>query len=72
MGDFNIDLLKSESCDYSNRFLEILLTSLYIPVVLRPTIIAQHTENALIDNISTNDISESDVKLYIVSSTNSF
>ena len=37
MGDFNIDLLKSESCDYSNRFLETLLTSSYIPLVLRPT-----------------------------------
>jgi exonuclease III len=38
MGDFNIDLLKSESCDYTNRFLEILSTSSYIPLVLRPTI----------------------------------
>ena len=30
MGDFNIDLLKSESCDYTNRFLEVLFTSSYI------------------------------------------
>ena len=55
MGDFNIDLLKSESCDYSNRFLEILLSSSYIPLVLRPTRITQHTAT-LIDNIFTNDI----------------
>ena len=55
MGDFNIDLLKSESCDYTNRFLEILSTSSYIPLVLRPTRITQHTA-ALIDNIFTNDI----------------
>ena len=54
MGDFNIDLLKSESCDYSNRFLETLLTSSYIPLVLRPTRITQHTAT-LIDNIFTND-----------------
>jgi ASC-1-like (ASCH) protein len=55
MGDFNIDLLKSESCDYSIRFLEQLYTSSYIPLVLRPTRITQHTAT-LIDNIFTNDI----------------
>ena len=55
MGDFNIDLLKSETCDYSNRFLEILLSSSYIPLVIRPTRITQHTAT-LIDNIFTNDI----------------
>ena len=54
MGDFNIDLLKSESCDYSIRFLEQLFTSSYIPLVLRPTRITQHTAT-LIDNIFTND-----------------
>ena len=27
MGDFNIDLLKSESCDYANRFTEKLFTT---------------------------------------------
>jgi endonuclease/exonuclease/phosphatase family metal-dependent hydrolase len=55
MGDFNIDLLKSESCDYSIRFLEQLYTSSYIPLVLRPTRITQHTAT-LIDNIFTNEI----------------
>jgi hypothetical protein len=30
MGNFNIDLLKSESCDYTNKFLELLFTSSYI------------------------------------------
>ena len=33
MGDFNIDLLKSESCDYTIRFLEQLFTSSYVPLV---------------------------------------
>ena len=55
MGDLNIDLLKSESCDYTRRFLEILFTSSYVPLVLRPTRITQHTAT-LIDNIFTNDI----------------
>ena len=43
MGDFNIDLLKSESCDYTNRFLEQLFTSSYMPLILRPTRITHHT-----------------------------
>ena len=29
MGDFNIDLLKTDSCDFSNRFSEQLFTSSY-------------------------------------------
>ena len=37
MGDFNIDLLKSESCDYTNRFLEQMFTSSFFPLILRPT-----------------------------------
>ena len=55
MGDFNIDLLKSESCDYTNRFLEQLFTSSYMPLILRPTLITEHTAT-IIDNIFTNDI----------------
>ena len=55
MGDFNIDLLKSESCDYTKRFLEQLYASSYIPLILQPTRITQHTAT-LIDNIFTNDI----------------
>jgi exonuclease III len=55
MGDFNIDLLKSESCDYTNRFLEQMFTSSFFPLILRPTRITQHTA-ILIDNIFTNDI----------------
>lgn len=54
MGDFNIDLLKSESCDFARRFLEQLLTSSYIPLILKPTRITQHAA-ILIDNIFTND-----------------
>ena len=54
-GDFNIDLLKSESCDYTNRFLEQLFTSSCMPLILRPTRITEHTAT-LIDNIFTNDI----------------
>ncbi len=56
---FNGHLLKSESCDYTNRFLEQLFTSSFIPLILRPTRITQHTAT-LIDNIFTNEIESID------------
>ena len=55
MGDFNIDLLKTESCDFSNRFSEQLFTSSFLPLITRPTTITEHTAT-LIDNIFTNDL----------------
>jgi hypothetical protein len=36
-GDYNIDLLKSESCDFSNRFIEQLFTSSFFPLINKPT-----------------------------------
>ena len=51
-GDFNVDLLKSESCDFSNRFIEQLFTSSFFPLITKPTIITAHTAT-LIDNIYT-------------------
>jgi hypothetical protein len=55
MGDFNIDLLKSESCDYANRFIEQLFTSYFVPLITKPTRITEHTAT-IIDNIFTNNI----------------
>ena len=57
MGDFNIDLLKSESCDFSNRFSEQFSTSSFFPLITRPTRITEHTAT-LIDNIFTNDLEQ--------------
>ena len=51
MGDFKIDLLKSESCDFSNKFIEQLFTSFY-PLVTKPTRITSHSATP-IDNIFT-------------------
>ena len=48
MGNINIDLLKSESCDFAGKFFEQLVTSSFMP--LKPTRITQHTA-ILIDNI---------------------
>jgi hypothetical protein len=54
MGDFNIDLLKSESCDYANRFIEQPFTSSFVPLITKPTRITEHT--ATIIDIFTNNI----------------
>jgi exonuclease III len=54
-GDYNIDLLKSESCDFSNRFIEQLFTSSFFPLINKPTRITAHTATH-IDNICTNDL----------------
>jgi hypothetical protein len=54
-GDFNIDLLKSDDCEYSSRFCEQLFTSSFFPLINRPTRITQHTAT-LIHSISTNDL----------------
>jgi hypothetical protein len=57
MGDFNVDLFKSESCDYVNEFLEQLFTSSFLPLINKATRITSHTAT-LIDNIFTNNVEE--------------
>ena len=49
MGDFNIDLLKSESCVFANGFTEQLFTSSFYPLMTKPTRMTSHTAT-LIDN----------------------
>ncbi len=61
-GDFNIDLLKSDVCEYSNRFCEQLFTSSFFPLINRPTRITQHTAT-LIDNIFTNELDQMESSL---------
>ena len=53
MGDFNIDLLKCESHEDSNAFLNNLSSSFFTPYVLQPTRLASKT---LIDNIFFNSL----------------
>lgn len=52
MGDFNIDLLQSETCDIANKFSEQLFTSCFYPIITKPTRITEHTATP-IDNIFT-------------------
>ena len=58
IGDFNIDLFKSESCD-ANYFIEQLFTSSFFPLITKPTRITHHTAT-LIDNMFTNNVDQLD------------
>ena len=53
LGDFNIYLLKHEKCEYSARFLNQMMSSMFLPTILKPTRITRTTAT-LIDNIFTN------------------
>ena len=54
MGDFNIDLLKYECCNYSNNFFNQLSSSGYMPLITKPTRVTKSTAT-LIDNVFTNN-----------------
>ena len=54
LGDFNLDLLKSETCNYSHNFLLSLQSCNFLPTIDKPTRV--HRSSAtLIDNIFTNE-----------------
>ena len=50
-GDFNINLLNIDSDDYTNDFLNLLLSNFYQPHILQPTRIININKPTLIDNI---------------------
>jgi len=53
-GDFNIDLLKSESCNYAHNFLLSLQSYSFIPLIDKPTRVYENSAT-LIDNILVNN-----------------
>ena len=55
MGDFNIDLLKSETCDFSHNFLLSMQSYSFSPVFDNPTRIKNNSAT-FIDNILVNRI----------------
>ena len=55
MGDFNIDLLKYEHNNDTNRFIHQMYSSHFYPVINKPTRITASTAT-IIDNIFINDI----------------
>ena len=55
MGDFNIDLLKCDTIQNNEDFLQTNFSSFYKPTIVRPTRITPHSKT-LIDNIFTNTL----------------
>ena len=55
MGDFNIDLLKSETCGFSHNFLLSLQSFSFVPTIDKPTRVYNNSAT-LIDNIFANRI----------------
>ena len=55
MGDFNIDLLKSETCNFSLNFLLTLQSYSFVPTIDKPTRVYNNTAT-LIDNIFVNRV----------------
>ena len=53
LGDFNLDLLKHDSHDVTNRFLNLMYSNVLLPLINRPTRVTCNTAT-LIDNIITN------------------
>ena len=57
MGDFNLDLLKFESHNETDSFLNSMLANFFQPHILQPTRITDHSAT-LIDNIFLNSLNE--------------
>ena len=55
MGDFNLDLLKCNSCIHCQSFCDIMLAKSFVHLINRPTRIANNS-STLIDNIFTNSL----------------
>ena len=68
MGDFNIDLLKFESCSYSKELLELTQSFSLLPAVDKPTRVYGNSAT-LIDNIFSNNLENSLICGNIVTNT---
>lgn len=60
LGDFNLDLLKYENSEFSNRFFNQLSSSDFLPLITKPTRITSHTAT-LIDNIFCNHVQQNQI-----------
>ena len=68
MGDFNIDLIKFESCSYSKKLLELTQSLSLFPAVDKPTRVYGNSAT-LIDNIFSNNLENNLVCGNIVTDT---
>ena len=55
-GDFNINLLNIDSDEYTESFLNLLLSNFFQPHILQPSKILNYSKPSLIDNIFLNSI----------------
>ena len=55
VGDFNIDLMKCNSVNASQEFIELLMSASFVPMISKPTRVTELSAT-LIDNIFTNKI----------------
>ena len=53
LGDFNVDLMKTDTDEDSMAYLDIISSNLFVPHIIHPTRITPHTKT-LIDNIFSN------------------
>ena len=53
VGDFNIDLLKYKSHNYTNDLINFLVSHSFLPYILQPTRVTDHS-STIIDNIFSN------------------
>ena len=60
MGDFNMDLLKFETVESIDNFINTLCSSYFLPYILQPTRITDHSAT-LIDNIFYNSLDNSTI-----------
>ena len=57
IGDFNINLLNSDTHDQTSNFIDLLYSHSFFPLITKPTRVTEST-STLIDNIFINDISQ--------------
>ena len=69
LGDYNVDLLKTDSHKDSADFLDMLFSHGFIPLINRPTRITEQTAT-IIDNIYTNNLNVNDQNLQGILSPN--
>ena len=55
MGDFNIDLLNTDTCSHTEDYINTLSSFNFLPCILQPTRITEHSAT-LIDNIFSNNM----------------
>ena len=53
LGDFNVDLMKTDDDEYTSTYFDTLTSNLFIPHIIQPTRVTPHTKT-LIDNIFSN------------------